>query len=628
MSIGARRFQRTYEAQAIDPSSPIADAGSVPVGAASYSVPGGAIFMATNGLDTNSGTIGSPVATLTKAVSLVPTNGTIVVRAGTYNEGEDTQDSAYPKGVVVQKNVTIQNYPGEAVWFDGSTPVIGSWTQNGATWSTPYDRIFNRSPTNSDGADDGWGAGTGAGGWWTDPNNLQAAWPDMVFYDGVQLDQVATLGEVTSGKFFVDGADTGTLKWFQGTTLYIGDDPAGHEIRYSNMAKFMTFAGTSYTSTLRGVGIRRYASAQATYSVLYVQHNFTMENVWAEDIRCGFVSLDSGTATTVTKVTARRIGFNVFGSNLAGNIVIDRADMQQANYAKWNIFGPSVATIKFNKTQFVTVKNSIFKNSNSSGFWVDSTCNTPLVYNCLFQDLSNRGIDLETSSDGVVANCKFIHNGADTIFLNDSDTVRIYNCTLAENNWGVGGRGGVRGVDTSTSVSPISFGQSSRAYNNSNYSFNIDNRLPSTYYTDFPQHQWTINYITVCNTVIARPGVHAYSTFAAANAGDSFRSATRYFQPDMHPTLDGNVYHWTTQPNYPWICAKGYNTNPTVYFSLAAFKSGTGLDTNSSFAASDPLDGNYQITNQTYHNNAIALPADIATLVGQPAGSKHAGAFW
>jgi len=354
-----------------------------------------------------------------------------------------------------------------------------------------------------------------------------------------------------------------------------------------------------------------------------------MENVWVEDIRCGFVTFDVTPAATITKFTSRRVGFNVFGSNKADNITIDRADMRQANYAKWNLYGPSVGTIKFNKCQYPTIKNSIFKDSYSTGFWVDSTGNTPTIVNCLFQNLSNRAIDYETASDGIVANCKFIGNGADTIFLNDSDTTRIYNCTLAENNWGLGGRGGVRGTDTSPSVSPISFGQSSRSYDNAAYSFNLDtSRLGAAYYTDFPQHQWTINYITVCNTVIARPGVHAYSTFAAANAGDSFRSPTRLFQPDMHPTLNGNVYHWTTQPNYPWICAKGYNTNPTVYFSLSAFKSGTGLDASSSFSASDPLDSNYEITNQTYHNNAIALPSDIATLIGQPAGSKHAGAYW
>jgi len=628
LSIGTRRFQRSDNIVSIDTSSPIADAGSLPVGSASYTVPGGAIFMATNGSDSNGGTIGSPVATLTKAISLVSTGGTIVVRAGSYNEGEDTQDSGYPMGVVLQKSITIQNYPGEAVWFDGSTPVVGTWTSNSGTWNTPYDRIFNRSPTNDDGKDDGWGAQTGAGGWWTDPNVPQACYPDMVFYDGVQLDQVATIGEVTTGTFFIEGADTGLKKWFQGTKIHIGDNPAGHQIRYANKAKFMTLPGFTYTTTIRGVGIRRYASYVVGHGTIYNQHDLTLENVWCEDVRAEFMSLDTSPAFTITKVTALRVGNNVIGSNQADNVLIDRADFRQANYAKWNIFGPSIATIKLNKCQLLTVKNSIFKDTYGSGFWCDSTCNSPIIVNTLFQNITNRPIDYETASDGIIANCKFISNGADTIFINDSDTTRIYNCTLAENNWGNRGTGGPRGVDSSPNVSPISLGQSTRRYDNSNYSFNIDTRLPSTYYSSFSQHQWTINYITVINTVIARPGANAYDMFITSNSGDNFRAAGRTFVNDMHPTMNGNVYHWSSQPQYPWVAAMGYGVNPQVSFSLTSWRTNTGMDTSSSFTTSDPLNASYQITNQTYHNNAVALPSDIAALIGHPTGTKHAGAFW
>jgi hypothetical protein len=602
-------------------TSPIADAGSLAVGTASYSVPGGAIFMATNGVDTNSGTVGSPVASLTKAMSLVPVGGTIVIRGGVYNDGSDTQGGVYVYGVSISKNVTIQNYPGEAVWFDGSIPVTGAWTNNGSTWSTPYDRLFNRSPTTVDGADDGWGAGTGAGGWWTTEDDAQACWPDMVFFDGTQLTQVKTLAEVTSGTFFVAGSTT-TGKWFQGTTLYIGDNPAGHEVRYANKCKLATLVGTANTSTIRGIGIRRYASYIVGFAAVYNQHNLTLENVWVEDMRASFIHCDSSNNLNVTKFTGRRIGFNCFGGNQASNIVMDRADMRGCNYARFNLYGPSVATIKFNKMQYCTIKNSVFRDSYSTGFWCDSTGNTPIIYNCLFQNLSNRAVDYETASDGILANCKMIGNGGTAVVINDSDTTRIYNCTLAENEWGYGN------ISGSTAISPIGVGQSARRYDNSAYSFNYDSRLGSSYYTDYPQHQWTINYITVCNTVIARPGIHAYDMFSGTNNGDNFRATNRTFLNDMHPTMDGNVYHWTTQPQYPWICGNGYNVNPTVYFSLSAFKSGTGLDTNSSFTTTDPLDGTYQITNQTYHNNAVTIPADIAALIGQPTNAKRVGAFW
>ncbi len=608
--------------------TPIDDAGSLALGATSYSIPGSnVIYLSTTGNDSNAGTLAAPKRTLASAVSAVPTGGTIVVRAGSYNDGEDTQDQAYPLGVTITKNVTIQNYPGEVVWFDGSTPVTGSWTQSGSRWNTPYDRLFNRSPTSADGQDDGWGASSGAGGWFTHPDRPQASYPDMVFYDGVQMEQVATLAEVTTGKFFIEGATT-TGKWFQGTKLHIGSNPVGHEIRYANKCKFATFAGSSNTSTLRGIGIRRYASYICSYGCMYVQHSLTVENVIVEDIRCGFVHHDGSDAANYTKVTARRIGFNFIGSNMADHFMIDRADMQQCNYAGWNIYGPSIGTIKLNKCQYVTIKNSIMKDTDGSGFWCDSTCNTPIIVNSLFQNISNRPIDYETASDGIIANCKFISNGADTIFINDSDTTRIYNCVLAENQWGYRGTGGARGISTSQNVSPVSVGQSRRRYDNSDYSFNYDSRLGASYYTAYPQHQWTINYVTMCNTVIARPGSHTYCMWSAGNGGDNFREAGRTFVNNMHPTMNGNIYHWVTQPQYPWIAAKGYNVNPDVSFNLSSWRTLTGQEASSSFTNTDPLNGNYQVTNTTYHNSAVGLPSDIAALIGQPAGTKHAGAFW
>lgn len=45
----------------------------------------------------------APKATLTSAIAAVPTGGTIVVRGGVYNDGQDTQDRTYPMGVILTK---------------------------------------------------------------------------------------------------------------------------------------------------------------------------------------------------------------------------------------------------------------------------------------------------------------------------------------------------------------------------------------------------------------------------------------------------------------------------------------------------------------------------------------------
>jgi trimeric autotransporter adhesin len=72
------------------------------------------VFVATTGSDDNSGTIDSPLATVKQALSVVPKNGTIVIRGGSYHQS----------GIFISNvGVTIQSYPGEAVWFDGSTGI-------------------------------------------------------------------------------------------------------------------------------------------------------------------------------------------------------------------------------------------------------------------------------------------------------------------------------------------------------------------------------------------------------------------------------------------------------------------------------------------------------------------------
>ena len=51
-----------------------------------YPVPGGAVFMATNGSDDSPGTRSAPVRSLNRALALVAAGGTVVVRGGTYRD--------------------------------------------------------------------------------------------------------------------------------------------------------------------------------------------------------------------------------------------------------------------------------------------------------------------------------------------------------------------------------------------------------------------------------------------------------------------------------------------------------------------------------------------------------------
>jgi hypothetical protein len=153
-------------------------AGAAALGTTEYPVPGNARYVSPSGSDTGDGTLTAPWQTVTKAVDSAPDGATVVLREGTYSESV-----TIPEG----KRLTLQSYPRETVWFDGSRDVSG-WTADGAAWRVNGWRAqFDHSPTYTKGAPDSRSPGWG----FVDAAYPMAAHPDMVFIDGVPQRQVA-----------------------------------------------------------------------------------------------------------------------------------------------------------------------------------------------------------------------------------------------------------------------------------------------------------------------------------------------------------------------------------------------------------------------------------------------------
>jgi hypothetical protein len=181
------------------------DATGATIQTTNYAIPGGAIYLATNGSDANSGSQSQPVATLNRAISLTASGGTIVVRAGTYRDWYTNGTATY---ATISKNITLQPYPGEQVWFDGSD-VVTNWTATGGgqwyvDWNTPsfcsngyYNFAYDSQPL----------ANTGPCAHYDmygDPSNPAAGDPQMVFKNNVYMPEVTTLGAATGDKFYYD----------------------------------------------------------------------------------------------------------------------------------------------------------------------------------------------------------------------------------------------------------------------------------------------------------------------------------------------------------------------------------------------------------------------------------------
>lgn len=263
-------------AQAATPR-PADTAGSVAVGSGSYAVPAGAVFVSPAGKDSGTGQVSSPVLSIDRAVALAPEGGTIVLRAGTYHQSVTIQT----------KRVTIQNYPNEAAWLDGSSAVTG-WVAQGSVWRKDgWTARFDHSPTYTQGAPDS----TSPNWAFVNPAYPMAAHPDQVWIDNVPLQQVSTLAQVGAGKFYLNEATS---------QLYVGTNPVSHTVAATTLAKAISVRSTG--TVLRGFGVKRYGpSVWHMGAVTLERPNITVENLAILD------NATTGISAITTGITMRSL---------------------------------------------------------------------------------------------------------------------------------------------------------------------------------------------------------------------------------------------------------------------------------------------------------------------------------
>jgi len=551
-------------------------AGSLAIGSAGYAIPSGAVFVSTAGSDTYSGTSTKPVRTIARAIALAPAGGTVVLRKGTYHET-----------VTVTKKVTIQNYPKEAAWLDGSVGVTG-WVKDGATWRhDKWTPRFDASVGFSKGDKDG----TGPGWQYVNPAYPMAAHPDQVFISGVQQRQVASRAAVTAGKFFLD---TATSK------LYIGSDPTGRSVRGTTLAKAMSIraAGT----VVRGIGIRNYGPSIWHIGAVTVESpSVRIENVVIQDsatIGLGVIASDA----VINRTSVLRAGLLGVHAATADRIQVLRSRLDGNNWERFNS-APVSGGMKAGRSRGVLVKDSSISHNLGHGYWSDVSVYDTKLVNSNFIKNSATGIFLEISARGTVVNNLIDGNGAEGIKVNNTSTVLIYNNTVLRN------------------ARPINIVQDSRT--KANTSYGDDTRYPND-----PEMTWLVGPVTVRNNVLGIPNTRANCVLCVEDYTHTRTAA------QMGVTSNGNVFNRadTADPDWLTVWSRGtINVNPAVYGTLAAHRSGTGQDKTSlaydgfyAVSSTGHLSGTAQAKAGTV---AVGLPSSLATLSGQTAGSKWLGVW-
>lgn len=553
-------------------------AGSAPVGSTEYAIPSRAVFAAPGGSDSAAGTLASPLRTIGAAIARAPQGGTVVLRGGTYHE-----EVLIPGN----KPLTLQAYPKEAVWIDGSRQVSNFAAAGKAFAASNWTPAFDSSSTYQ------WGKpGTEHGGSFVDPAHPMAAHPDQVWIDNVAQKQVASLAQVAPGSFFVD---------YSAKKLYIGTNPAGKTVRASALAKAMSVRADN--SVIRGIGIRRFAPSVPHMGAVTVERpGVVMENVAITD------NATTGIAVGAVDVTLRRISATRNGLMGASAVYADRLKVIGLDASTNNVErfkpAPVAGGMKITRTRGVAVNQSTFRDNLATGLWLDeSVYDTTIVGNEITGNTSH-GISAEISAkvrmvDNIVAN-----NRSFGVKVNNTSDVEIWNNTFTGNG---------RQINIVQDLR--------RASNQSTPGHDPRQAFPDKTMT------WINGPVSVRNNIVA-------ATNSAGNCMLCVEDYSKQFSAEqLKVTAEGNVYHRATAQSPAWavVWSRG-GGNPSVYTSIAAFRNGTGQEkTHLELTGASPLAPVTFAANRAVQDQAgtvaVPLPASIAGLAGQPSGARHLGAF-
>ncbi len=421
-----------------------------------YSIPAGAVYMATDGNDSNDGkTTTTAVKSLNAAIAKSAAGGTIVVRGGVYRDWYTAGGSTGP--AIVAKSLTFQAYPNESPWFDGSDIVNTGWTSDGQGhwyrgWETPsfcagnYYNYTNPPYTpqrKADGTTDTTIKQTkcmyeDAA---NDPGFPMAGDPQQVFINNINQQEVASIAQVKAGMFYYD---------WSARRMYIGTDPSGKQVELSARPSLMALGGADANQfTIRGIGFRRYATngseGTLTGGVIYFSNKTVIEKSVFVENATNAVAFSNPRNGTVIRDTV--VAFNG-GTGMTANGAASSGSNRNDFLIESNIFnsnnrehggtncnracGP--ANIKMAHMTGFTAKNNVFENAVGSahGLWCDLNCSDAIIVNNIARNNGLDGIFYEVSSKGIIASNVVYGNKGHGLRVG-SATTKIFNNTLVNN---------------------------------------------------------------------------------------------------------------------------------------------------------------------------------------------------
>lgn len=588
--------------------------------ATNYSKPAGAIYMSPNGNDSSSGSENAPVKTINKAVSLVSTGGTIIMRGGEYRDWhKNSTESSYS---IITKHFTLQAYPGESPWFNGADVVNDGWVSDGAghwyrKWETPsfcdakyytYGQPPYTPQRNADGSTNSSVSNTACmyADAANDPSYPVAGNPQMVFVNNNRLQEVDAKSKISANSFYYD--------WYN-KNIYIGTNPNGNTIELSARPLALVMGGASDASyAIKGIGFKKYATANTSgiaSGAIYAARKTIIENSVFTQMASAGLTFSSPLNNTSIKNTVIAFnggnGMNANGdtkTNTRNDFVIESNVFNSNNVENYGLYcsaSCTAANVKLAHMYGYSAKNNIFENgySRAVGFWCDLDCREGKIISNIARNNGGYGLFDEVSS-GTIITSNIVSGNKRAGIVIASANVKLYNNTII--------------MDYHDAVEGI------WVYD--------DNRYPGMPISG--GGTWTdvgpnTNNVQIVNNIVSGPSP-AKNRLIKINdgSGDPTYNTTA---PQYLSAFEYNGYYrMSSQNTYTW------RNDSTNYGSVTQFNSATGLDKNtvekigdSSFSNNFFIDfsgKDYRVAEGSIvYNNGKALPSDVASQLGLASGS-------
>ncbi|WP_147446721.1 right-handed parallel beta-helix repeat-containing protein [Corallococcus sp. CA047B] len=389
-----------------------------------------AVFVAPGGNDaTGSGTEAQPYQTLGRALQVVnakpadATTWTVVLKAGTYREGELTVSRAH---------VTVQRYKSDVVSLRGSVAVTGF------SGSGPYTQTltgFDPTPVEADCADT---VLLGQAG-----RDYGSETPFAVTRAGIPLRRVAPGAALSSGQYRYDAATN---------VLTLADSPTEVEVALKRWALKTNAPGVKFA----GLDVQNYATCTVNWSrtvngltyykgavLLYrdseSDSGAVLENSTVANNAANGVGVAHGRDIRLSGNVLVNNGWTGAQASNAQRLIVDNNVMSYNNVRRWA--NTVEAGMKVTFIRDGVVFNNLFEHNAANGFWCDQGCGATDPGNRWFVLARNvarynddKGLFYEVSHHGVLASNLVHDNGRTGIAVFGSRDVQLWNNTAVDND--------------------------------------------------------------------------------------------------------------------------------------------------------------------------------------------------